>query len=132
MKGGGGVLCQPDCKFLPGMSKYPGCSVARIAIYPDCRQKIQVAARIFAKTELFGSQISPGMLPGMIYLLVLSLVVFFTFRAKSCPNMRNPEVFCNECGGGGICCPDCMDLLGLLCCPECICPDCRKKKMLPG
>jgi hypothetical protein len=60
-------------------------------------KKIRVAARIFAKTELFGNQISPGMLPGMIFLLVLSLVCFFTIRAKSRPDMRNPEVFRNEC-----------------------------------
>jgi hypothetical protein len=28
---------------------------------------------------------------------VLSLVCFFTIRAKSRPDMRNPEVFCNKC-----------------------------------
>jgi hypothetical protein len=59
---------------------------------PIVGKKIRVAARIFAKTELFGNQISPGMLNGMIFLLVLSLV-----RAKSRPDMRNPEVFRIEC-----------------------------------
>jgi hypothetical protein len=38
----------------------------------------------------------PGMMPGMTFLVVLSLL-FFAIWAKSCLDMHCPEVFSNEC-----------------------------------
>jgi hypothetical protein len=78
------------------MSKYPECSVARIAIYPDCRQKNSGSCSDICQNRAFGqSDISRNAVRNDIFTSVSTS--FFTIRAKSCPNMSNPEIFRNEC-----------------------------------